>query len=198
MSLGDVETGQNLFRDPDDRRGAGWSKLAYSFTAGIMRHAGAIAAVATPTVNSYKRLTSRLTDGSISWAPTYAAYGDNNRSCMMRLPHNRPAVENRAVDSAVNPYLAAAFMLAAGLEGIREQLDPGDPLGELTYDRPGGAVRLPRTLQEAVDAFEVDPLTREVFSDDFVDAYVEMKRSEWDDFHCQITPWERDAYLLNL
>jgi glutamine synthetase len=207
MSLGDVGTGQNLFRDADDVRGAGWSKLAYSFTAGIMRHAGAIAAVATPTVNSYKRLTSRLTDGNISWAPTFAAYGDNNRSCMMRLPHNRPAVENRAVDSAVNPYLAAAFMLAAGLEGIREQLDPGDPIDELTYDWSGGsargalppnATRLPRTLLEAVDAFEDDPLTREVFSDDFVDSYVDMKRGEWDDFHCQITPWERDAYLLNL
>jgi len=201
MSLGDVETGQNLFRDADDVRGAGWSKLAYSFTAGILRHAAAIAAVATPTVNSYKRLTPRMTDGNISWAPTVAAYGDNNRSCMLRLPHNRPAVENRAVDSAVNPYLASAFMLAAGLEGVRENLDPGEPVTTVTDSAtalPAGAVRLPRTLQEAVDAFEADPLTHEVFSEDFVGAYVEMKRTEWDDFHSQITPWERDAYLLNL
>jgi hypothetical protein len=85
-----------------------------------MRHAAAIAAIATPTVNSYKRLQPRLADGTVSWAPVFAAYGDNNRSCMLRLPRNRPAVENRGVDSAANTYLAAAFMLAAGLEGIRE------------------------------------------------------------------------------
>src|SRR5947209_10388007 len=100
MSLADVETGANLFRDKDDPTGRGWSKTAYSFVAGILRHARSIAALATPTVNSYKRLAPRLADGSVSWAPVWAAYGDNNRSCMLRLPHNRPAIENRAVDSA--------------------------------------------------------------------------------------------------
>ena len=65
-------------------------------------------------MNSYKRMVPRLADGCVSWAPVWAAYGDNNRSCMLRLPRNRPAVENRAVDSAANTYLAAAFMLAAG------------------------------------------------------------------------------------
>lgn len=199
MSLTSTEDGQNLFRDPDDTRGKGWSKKAYGFTAGLMRHASAIAAVATPTVNSYKRMTARLTDGNISWAPTHAAYGDNNRSCMLRLPHNRPAIENRAVDSAVNTYLAAAFMLAAGLEGIREQLDPGDPLESMAYDLAKvRAVRLPRTLLEAVDAFEDDPLAMEVYGSDFVEAYTDMKRGEWDGFHAQITPWERDQYLMNL
>jgi len=134
MSLTDVESGQNLFRDPEDSRGRGWSKTAYSFAAGIMRHAPALAAICTPTVNSYKRLQPRLSDGTVSWAPTWAAYGDNNRSCMLRLPRNRPAIENRAVDSAANPYLAAAFLLAAGLEGVGEGLDPGEPIEDLTYD----------------------------------------------------------------
>ena len=96
MSLTDPESGQNLFRDPEDHRGRGWSKTAYSFAAGIMRHAPALAAICTPTVNSYKRLQPRLSDGTVSWAPTWAAYGDNNRSCMLRLPRNRPAIENRA------------------------------------------------------------------------------------------------------
>jgi len=205
MSITSTEDGQNLFRDPDDTRGKGWSKVAYGFTAGLMKHAAGIAAVATPTVNSYKRMTARLTDGNISWAPTHAAYGDNNRSCMLRLPHNRPAIENRAVDSAVNTYLAAAFMLAAGMEGIRDQLDPGDPLESMAYAEvpsrktnvaQGG--RLPRTLLEAVDAFEADPLATEVYGADFVSAYTDMKLGEWDDFHAQITPWERDAYLMNL
>src|SRR5258708_6469974 len=97
MSLEDAESGTNLFRDADDARGRGWSKSAYAFVAGIIRHALAIAALANPPVNSYKRLTPRLADGSVSWAPTYAAYGDNNRSCMLRLPRNRPAIENPRV-----------------------------------------------------------------------------------------------------
>jgi glutamine synthetase len=199
MSIADVASGANLFRDADDERGRGWSKLAYSFIAGIVRHAAAIAAVATPTVNSYKRLQPRLADGNVSWAPVWAAYGDNNRSCMLRLPRNRPAVENRGVDAAANTYLAAAFMLAAGLEGIRDSLDPGDPIDDMTYDwkaPPPGSARLPRNLLEAADAFEADELTYEVFSPQFVSAYTDMKRSEWDDYHAQVTDWERRQYLL--
>jgi glutamine synthetase len=199
MSLAGADTAANLFRDADDARGRGWSKLAYSFVAGIMRHAAAIAAIATPTVNSYKRLRPRLADGTVSWAPVWAAYGDNNRSCMLRLPRNRPAIENRGVDSAANTYLAAAFLLAAGLEGIRDALDPGDPIDDMTYDwssPPAGAARLPRNLLEAIDAFEADPLTHDVFPPAFVRAYADMKRGEWDDYHAQVTDWERRQYLL--
>ncbi|HWW53022.1 MAG TPA: hypothetical protein VNY84_04605 [Acidimicrobiales bacterium] len=204
MSLVDIDSGMNLFRDPDDFRGKGWSKSAYAFVAGIIRHARAIAALATPTVNSYKRLTPRLADGEVSWAPVHAAYGDNNRSCMLRLPRNRPAIENRGVDSAANTYLTAAIMLAAGLEGIRLGLDPGDPIEDLTYDwadgkgqaTPSSAVRLPRNLQEAVDAFLDDPLVEEVFPTQFIAAYAEMKQKEWDDYHREVGRWERDKYLL--
>jgi glutamine synthetase len=200
MSLEDAESGTNLFRDADDARGRGWSKTAYSFVAGIIRHARAIAAVATPTVNSYKRLAPRLEDGSVSWAPVFAAYGDNNRSCMLRLPRNRPCVENRGVDSAANTYLTAAIMLAAGMEGVRLGLDPGDPVEELTYDWTRGgateAVRLPRNLLEAVDAFREDPLIHDVFPPQFVSAYADMKQGEWDEYHRQVTDWERSKYLL--
>jgi glutamine synthetase len=201
MSLVDATTSTNLFRDADDARGKGWSKTAYSFVAGLIRHARAIAAVATPTVNSYKRLAPRLADGSVSWAPVHAAYGDNNRSCMLRLPRNRPAIENRAVDSAANTYIAAALMLAAGLEGVRLGLDPGDPVEELTYDwtvagASTEAVRLPRNLLEAVDAFRQDPLVHDVFPSQFVSAYADMKQGEWDEYHRQVTDWERSKYLL--
>jgi len=206
MSLEDAGTGANLFRDADDARGRGWSKAAYSFVAGILRHARAIAAVATPTVNSYKRLAPRLADGNVSWAPVHAAYGDNNRSCMLRLPRNRPAIENRGVDSAANTYLASALMLAAGLEGMRLGLDPGEPVEDLTYDwlaadAPGpmagaGAVRLPRNLLEAVDAFRDDPLVHDVFPSRMVSAYADMKQGEWDDYHRQVGEWERAKYLL--
>ena len=203
MSLTAVDGGQNLFRDPEDRRGRGWSKTAYGFTAGILRHAPALAAICTPTVNSYKRLQPRLADGTVSWAPTWAAYGDNNRSCLLRLPRNRPAIENRGVDSAANPYLAAAFLLAAGLEGVAEGLDPGDPVEDLTYDwsasGPAGgdvtATRLPRNLLEAIEAFDADPLTRRVFPPEFVRAYVDMKVAEWDAYHTRVSEWERETYL---
>ncbi len=195
MSLVEADGGKNLFRDPDGERG--WSKTAYSFVAGVLRHARAIAAIATPTVNSYKRLAPRLADGTISWSPVWVAYGDNNRSCMLRLPHNRPAIEDRAVDAAANQYLTAAFILAAGLEGIELGLDPGDPAGEELFDPKAkvSATRLPRTLIEAVDAFEADPLTHEVFPEAFVNAYVTMKSDEWNSYHAQVTDWERDQYL---
>jgi glutamine synthetase len=201
MSLEDGSTSKNLFRDADDARGRGWSKTAYAFVAGLIRHARAIAAVATPTVNSYKRLAPRLSDGSVSWAPVHAAYGDNNRSCMLRLPRNRPCIENRGVDSAANTYLASALMLAAGLEGVRLGLDPGDPVEELTYDwtvagASSDAVRLPRHLLEAIDAFREDPLVHDVFPPQFVSAYADMKQGEWDEYHRQVTDWERSKYLL--
>jgi glutamine synthetase len=203
MSLADAATGQNLFRDPDDPSGRGWSKAAYGFVAGVLRHSAALAAICTPTVNSYKRLTPRLADGTVSWAPVWAAYGDNNRSCMLRLPRNRPCIENRGVDAAANPYLAAAFLFAAGLEGVKEGLDPGDPVDDMIYDWQGdgprggdvSATRLPRTLLEAIEAFEADPLTHSVFPSQFVEAYVGMKRAEWDEYHAQVTDWERQKYL---
>lgn len=201
MSLEDAETGKNLFRDLDDPTGKGWSKTAYAFTAGILRHAPALAALATPTVNSYKRLSATLGDGSISWAPVYAAYGHNNRSCMVRMPANRPALENRAVDSAANTYLAFALMLAAGLEGVSLGLDPGEPVESATYDwgrGREGAVRLPRTLLEATEAFEADPLVHSTFAPQLVSEYVEMRRAEWDAFHSEVTAWERRRYLRDL
>ena len=196
ISLEDSSTGENLFRDD-----SGWTRTALSFTAGVLRHAPALAALGNPTVNSYKRLAPRLADGSISWAPTWAAYGHNNRSCLVRLPANRPALENRGVDSAANTYLAFALMLAAGLEGVALGLDPGEPAEHATYDWSAGregAVRLPRTLLEAVEAFQTDPLVADVFAPQFVTEYAELKLAEWDGFHAEVTAWERRRYLTDL
>lgn len=194
MSLEDGATGNNLFRDPEGR--SGWSDLTYQFVAGVLKHARGLAALTAPTTNSYRRLVSRLADGNFSWAPTNISYGYNNRSCMLRLPANRPAVENRAVDSAANTYLAAAFMLAAGLEGIREQLDPGDPRDDLGYF--ADVKSLPRTLIDSVEAFTADPLTHEVFHPTFIAEYADMKTMEWERDHREVSSAERDAYLLNI
>jgi glutamine synthetase len=90
MSLVDLESGTNVFLDDKDSRGLGWSANAYGFAAGLIRHARSLAAVATPTVNSFKRLTPELARGEVSWAPIWAAYGVNNRSCMLRFPKKPP------------------------------------------------------------------------------------------------------------
>ncbi len=199
MSLERLDTGVNIFRGGSD---GAWSREAYGFVAGLLRHAAALSALTCPTVNSYKRLVSRLADGSVSWAPVWAAYGWNNRSCMLRLPANRPAIENRSVDMAANMYVAAAFALAAGLEGIEQGLEPGDPVDDDTswWHEDGAhlAPRLPRHLLEAVDAFEADPLVHDVLPKPFVRDYVSMKRAEWEEYHAEVTAWEVDRYLHNV
>ena len=207
MSLADVDSGENLFAAAERNgtvqpgRDPGYTDLAYAFTAGLLRHADAITAVACPTVNSYKRLLPHGFMREITWAPVYAAYGENNRTLMCRLPVNRRAVELRTSDSAVNFYLVTAFALAAGLEGIREQLDPGNPVNEDTYvimedeARRDSLQRLPRTLGDAVDAFEADELARDVFGPEFHRTFVRYKRGEWDTYNTIVTEWEREQYL---
>lgn len=182
---------RSAFRD-DDRQ---WTPECRAFVAGILKHAPALTAIANPLVNSYKRLVPRLVDGSVSWAPIKISYGYNNRSCMIRLPENRPAIENRSVDPAANPYLVSAFMLAAGLEGIRERLDPGEAADFLTYTK-ADVPQLPRTLTEAIEALERDELAYEVFSENFIRDYVETKREHAERSHLEVFEAERRDSLL--
>jgi glutamine synthetase len=200
MSLAD-ESGRNLFEAAEaGPRGEGWSEMAYHFAGGLLKHAGAITAVTCPTVNSYKRLIGQGYMPMITWAPVYVRYGDNNRSCMLRFPGNRWAIENRAADIAGNIYLGAAMSLAAGLEGIKEGIDPGDPtpdnMYELSRDDLGalGIEVLPRTLLEAVQAFDADPLSDQVFGV-LKKPYAELKYREWETYHNLVTDWERTKYL---
>jgi glutamine synthetase len=199
MSLAEIQSGKNAFVRSNGGPRDGWTDVARHFAAGILHHARAIAAIATPTVNSYKRLTDRLANGIVSWAPVWITYGHNNRSCMLRFPGNRPCIENRAVDIAANPYLTAAFLLRAGLEGIEERYDLGEPTESSAYLFSGvGVPRLPRTLLEAIEAFREDPLTSEVFPKTFVDEYSAKCEAEWNSYHATVTDWERDKYLYNL
>jgi glutamine synthetase len=201
MSLADRSGKRNLFKDAKDPRGCGLSKLGYAFTAGVLRHAAAISAVIAPTVNSYKRLTRRQSASGFTWAPIYACYGDNNRTNMMRIPLGGGRVECRAADIGCNLYLGAAMMLAAGLEGVREGLDPGEPNRDNMYAVPfdevsrRGITLLPQNLGEAVDAFAADPLSKEVFGESMFDAFVALKRQEWNDYHAHVSDWEMQRYL---
>ena len=200
MSLADVETGQNLFLSESGAPGT-VSRLADHFIAGILRHAAAICAVIAPTVNSYKRLVAQGSMSGFTWAPVFICYGNNNRTNMLRIPSPGGRVECRAADISCNPYLGAAMILAAGLEGIREQLDPGQPnlvnAYTLTADQLAerGIGMLPRTLAEAIEAFAVDPLSKKVFGDAMFDAYVTYKRQEWESYHCAVSDWEKKRYL---
>jgi glutamine synthetase len=193
MSLADVETGSNRFAPETDlnplaqSHGVAMSKLAYHFAAGVLRHAAAITAVTSPTYNSYQGLIAQGDMPDISWAPVIVAYGRNNRSAMLRLPLNRYCVENRAPDISCNPYLAAAVQLAAGLEGIEQELDPGKPLNQNCYDLTRSELKeigmkfLPRTLLHSLEAFEADPLIDQVFGTEFKEIYLKQKLKEWDE-----------------
>ena len=201
MSMSDLESGENMFADPDDPRGAGVSRLAYQFIAGVLRHAPAISAVTAPTVNSYKRLIKTGSMTGFTWAPVYISFGANNRTHMLRIPMGGGRVESRAVDTACNPYLAAALLLGAGLEGIENELDPGDPIALNMYEQSDeqlnelGVSVLPRTLLEAVEAFSADPLCAEVFGSELAKSYAELKETEWWDYHNTVSEWEYDRYL---
>ena len=200
MSLADLEQGHNLFA-PADGSAAWVSEMGLQFMAGILRHAPAICAVMAPTVNSYKRLVVQGSMSGFTWAPVFVCYGNNNRTNMLRIPGAGSRVECRAADSSCNPYLAAAMLLAAGLEGIREGLDPGPPnlvnAYRLTPEERAakGLTTLPRNLGEAIEAFAADPLSREVFGDAMAEAYTAFKRDEWNSFHSSISDWETERYL---
>lgn len=193
MSLADSQTGINLF-DPKlagagelaRRYGPPMTDLGYHFIAGVLKHAHAIAAVTCPTYNSYQGLVAQGDLADFSWAPVLVAWGDNNRSAMLRVPMNRRCIENRAVDMSCNPYLAAAITLAAGLEGIEHGLTPGEPINNDIYTIPRrefrerGIATLPPTLLHALEAFEADPVVERTFGAEFAGIYAEHKRREWE------------------
>jgi len=207
MSIVDANRSENLMRDGNDPRGIGFSELAYNFVGGVLKHAPALTAVSCPTVNSYKGFVSHgitFAEGIArdwTWAPTYIAWGDNNRGIMLRLPNGRDCVENRVPDISMNPYWTSAMHLAAGLDGIEKKLDPGEPLNENVYEQPPsklaarGVRLLPSSLKEAIDAFDADSLSEEVFGSGPKTEYVEVKQQEWMRYNRHVSDWEIEHYM---
>src|SRR3954447_8330846 len=197
--------GENVFEiDPsDDPRGMGLSPTAYNFIGGLKAHAKAYIAVTAPTVTSYKRLVVGGRSGA-SWAPVYVSYGYNNRTQMLRVP-GPGRVEDRTVDGSCNPYLGAAVPLAAGLDGIERELDPGDPNALNLYETTAaerqelGIDTLPENLLDATRELERDEVIRKALGTtpkgDYVDYFVECKRREVQAAREQITKWELDRSL---
>lgn len=218
MSLADLETGRNLF-DRDavgtgalaEKHGIAFPDLGYHFVAGLLDHADALTAVTCPTFNSYKGLIAQGDMPDMSWAPVLRCYGDNNRSAMLRLPMSRPCIENRAPDMSANFYLSGALSLLAGLDGVKRAADPGRPFNQNLYQSigkasakgvhkiKGGSVRrLPRTLLEALEGFESDPLVGQAFGEEFRDIFLHHKIGEWERGFYPVYAEEREKMLTYL
>ena len=202
MSLYDLESGKNLFAcDPkDDPNGIGLTRLGYHFVAGILKHGPALCAVFAPTVNSYKQLVRRGAMSYFSWAPVFNSWGSNNRTNSVRIPAGGGRCESRNADGAVNPYLVATLVLAAGLEGVRLELDPGKPNEDNLYaisesERVARGISfLPQTLQEAVAAFAADPLVEATLGAELRNEFIRYKTEEWETYHLTVSQWEIDRY----
>jgi glutamine synthetase len=198
MSLQSISSGENIFLDTSGMFGL--STIARQFLAGIMKHARALAAIIAPTVNSYKRLIRHSPNSGATWAPVFVTYGPANRTQMVRIP--APGrLECRNPDSAANPYLACTAMLAAGLDGIERQLDPGPPndsdlhAASAAYLKEKKIQYLPGTLFEAIDFLEQDSVLCDALGSEYAKYYIETKREEWEEFHRYVDRWERARYL---
>src|SRR6056297_2452413 len=178
-----TEDGENAFHDADDEFDL--SETAKQFTAGVLEHAPALAAVTNPTVNSYKRLVPGYE------APVYVAWSDRNRSALIRKPAARvPAasrIEARFPDPSCNPYLAFAALIHAGLDGIERGLECPDPIRENIYEfdevkrEEYGIDTLPENLGQAIDALENDDVVQDALGEHVYDKFVEAKREEYAD-----------------
>ncbi len=177
------------------------SKVARSFIAGLLRHAPEITAITNQWVNSYKRLSGG------GEAPAWVCWGHRNRSALVRVPMYKPhkgnstRVEFRALDSAANPYLAFAVLLAAGLKGIEEgyELPPGseDDVWALTANerRAMGMEPLPDSLGRAVEVMQRSELVAETLGEQLFEFFLANKREEWKEYRRQVTQFELDRYL---
>lgn len=202
MSLFDRHTGENLFAcDPkDDPKGLGLTELGYQFIGGIIKHGRALCAAFSPTVNSYKRLVRQGDMAYFSWAPVFNSFGSNNRTNSIRVPMNGGRCESRNADGALNPYLAATLALAAGLEGIREGIDPGAPQDDNLYElndmqrRDRGIEFLPQNLHEAIQAFAADPFIEQTLGKALSDEFIRYKSAEWQAYHQSVSAWEIERY----
>lgn len=198
LSLGDEKV-KNLFYDDSDPKGLGLSPTGYHFVAGLLAHAPALAAIAAPTVNSYKRLVVGRALSGATWAPAYIAYGNNNRTACVRIPFGR--IEFRLPDGSSNPYLTTAAIIAAGMDGVNRKLSPGEPINENLYEwspeqiRDRGIQLLPQSLVQALDALEQDEVIKRAIGAGLADEFIRLKRMEWIEYCRHVSEWERDRYV---
>jgi len=193
-----------LFEGDDDPHGLGLSKVGRQFLAGQLDHGLAMSSLVCPTVNSYKRIGAGAPTSGATWAPGYVTYGGNNRTVMLRVPEGGQ-IENRGVCGSANPYLSTTAILAAGMDGIRRDLDPGAPVDADLFALDDAAIdamgikRFPGTLAHAVSMLPGDDVLRAAFGTvkdgDYVDYYARVKSAEFLEYHAAVGQWEIDRYL---
>lgn len=181
----------------DDSMELGLSARGRHFLGGIMKHASAMAAITNPTVNSYKRINAPRTLSGASWAPNTITWTGNNRTHMVRVP-GPGRFELRLPDGAANPYLLQAVIIAAGLSGLASEADPG-PRYDIDMYAEGHTIkdapRLPLNLLDALRGLEADTALTEAMGSEFSEAFLKLKRQEWNSYVSHFSQWERDNTL---
>lgn len=198
LSLED-EAGHMVMKDAKAPDRLNLSRVGQQFLAGLLAHAGGLTALCAPTVNSYKRLCAGAARSGSTWVPGLALYGDNNRSTLARITAGR--IEWRVPDGTCNPYLALAAVIAAGLDGVERELDPGAPvegdigLWSVEQHQQHLCARLPATLAEAVGALAADEILCGAVGDTVMAQFVAIKQNEWSDYRRRVSEWEFEHTL---
>ena len=186
----------NVFSDPKGELGL--SREAYHFIGGVMHSAEALCAISNPAVNSYKRINAPATLSGATWSPNSVSYTGNNRTHMIRIP-DPGRFELRLADGAANPYLLPAAVFAAGLDGLKNNRDPGPRLDINMYAEGDKAVaakkRLPLNLLDALRALERSAVLRDAFGEKTLASYIKLKTDDWNAYSRHLTDWERQTTL---
>ena len=194
---------KNKFLDKSDKLGL--SKMAYNFLGGVIKNASSLSAFFNPTINSYRRINAPPTKSGASWSPSSISYTGNNRTHMIRIP-DPGRFELRLMDGSANPYLLQASVLAAGLYGLKNKIDPGEPLTcnmYTDYKKYPNLPKLPNNVSEALNMLSGSKVLNKAFGKKVIDSYIKLKSNEIDNFNKQevfdkkksVTKWEKDNTL---
>ena len=194
---------KNKFLDKSDKLGL--SKMAYNFLGGVIKNASSLSAFFNPTINSYRRINAPPTKSGASWSPSSISYTGNNRTHMIRIP-DAGRFELRLMDGSANPYLLQASVLAAGLYGLKNKIDPGEPLTcnmYTDYEKYPNLPKLPNELQDSLELLKNNNEMSEAFGEETINSYIKLRNSEIKEFNNKekfdkskpVTKWERQNTL---
>ena len=194
---------KNKFLDKSDKLGL--SKMAYNFLGGVIKNASSLSAFFNPTINSYRRINAPPTKSGASWSPSSISYTGNNRTHMIRIP-DPGRFELRLMDGSANPYLLQASVLAAGLYGLKNKIDPGEPLTcnmYTDYEKYPNLPKLPNELQDSLELLKNNNEMSEAFGEETINSYIKLRNSEIKEFDSKekfdkskpVTKWERQNTL---
>jgi glutamine synthetase len=194
---------KNKFLDKSNNLGL--SKMAYNFLGGVIKNASSLSAFFNPTINSYRRINAPPTKSGASWSPSSISYTGNNRTHMIRIP-DPGRFELRLMDGSANPYLLQASVLAAGLDGLKNKIDPGRPLNCNMYEdheKYPDLPKLPNELDQSLEKLKNNKDMNDAFGKETIDSYIKLRNSEIKEFKQKenfdktkpITSWERDNTL---